>query len=105
MDQQFETFVKSTASELGKQFDTQRAQFDELLEQRDRRTFGVSEDGSRALTFAEALDINLKKRRANFWTTAKQYSPWIIGAAALILTRGGQAAPADTLEILVGFLF
>jgi len=105
MDQQFGTYAKTTATELGKQFDLQRQQFDKMLEERDRRVFGVSEDGSRALTFAEALDIQMKRRRANFWTTAKQYSPWIIGALALILTRGGQASPADTLEMLLAFIF
>lgn len=105
MDQQFDTYAKTTATELGKQFDLQRQQFDKMLEERDRRVFGTSEDGSRALTFAEALDIQMKRRRANFWTTMKQYSPWIIGAAALILTRGGQASPADTLSLILSFIF
>jgi len=126
------TFAQATTNDIGREFDKVRGAFKTMLDERDRRTFGETqsgdraltfpevlesildqhdrrrfgetEDGSRALTFAEAYQRETSSRRTRFWERARKWG-WPAGfiLMGLLTILGGGSVVDGIGVVLLGF--
>ena len=123
------TFAQSTTNDIGREFDRVRGAFKTMLDERDRRNFGETQngdraltfpevleaildqhdrrrfgetdDGKRALTFAEAYQRETSSRRTRLWERTRKWG-WPAGFAIMgILTMLGGGSVVDGFGLIL----